>query len=74
MARKDSAMFNAYWNAVTQRGNFREITTSDMLQLLSDASYVITPAEANNYITSQRQNVKIIAEGKHGFHLYRFTR
>lgn len=73
MARKDSAMFNVYWSAVTQRGNFRGITTSDMLQLLSDAGYVITQDEANNYITSQRQNVKTIAEGKHGFQLYRFT-
>lgn len=73
MARKDFAMSAAYCDAVTHQGIFREIATADLLQLVSEAGYAITPAEANNYITSQRQNVKIIAEGKHGFHLYRFT-
>lgn len=73
MARKDYAMFTAYRNAVTHRGNFREIATSDMVRLVSAAGYAVTPAEANNYITSQRQNVKIVTEGLHGFHIYAFT-
>jgi hypothetical protein len=73
MARKDGAMFSAYREAIKHQGNFLEISTADFVQLVIGAGYAITAAEANIYITAQRQNVKIVTEGVHGFHLFRFT-
>lgn len=43
MVRKDAAMFTVYRNAITQRDNFMEIATCDMLRLVSEAVYAIPP-------------------------------
>lgn len=70
MARTDFALFAAYHDATHQVGNHLEITTADFIQL---AGYPVTPVEANKFILAQIQRVKVISEGEHGKHIYRYS-